>query len=211
MPGPTQQPALGVPIFNSEESPILRQGTLFPNAQGFISSTQIYASFMRSGPTTQSLNGIKRTYQLATESQLPSNETALRRAAFKGNVDHIEALILEYDTAVDARGSNGFTALDWAYHENQMDALDALCWLKADQSLLKSLLEKYTLDTEAEWPIKQVALVRSIEAHRLDDVRCLVERYHAEVTPQLCAHAVAGSDIENWLSRRLTSNAVQPS
>lgn len=148
-----------------------------------MSSQSIYNAMFgkTNNANTPPLNVMRHKYQASTEKELPSKETALRRAAAKGNVNDIEYLINDYSVEVNSKSSNGFTALDWAYKNNQMTAVDTLCWLKADQSILKPLLWKYVLDNESEWPKKDIALWRSAEKGNIKDVRLLVEKYEANI------------------------------
>lgn len=148
-----------------------------------IKSSDIYAAMMRGSSTdeTPALAALQSKYQTANERIVPSAEVALRRAAYAGNVDDIEYLVSDYGVDVLATSSNGFSPLDWAYHQNQMEAFDTLCWLGADQSLLKPLLWKYSLDSEPEFPIKNLALCRAAACGNCADIIVLIKRYKADI------------------------------
>lgn len=158
------------------------------NSDGVVTSQAIYSTSMRrSLPQQQSLQALLDKYAVKDKNH------ALRRAAHQGSVEDVETLIQDFGAEVNSKSeSNGFTALDWAFFNDQMAAhgvFNTLCWLKADQSVLKPLLEKYSLDDEAEFPTKNVALARAMAAENEADIKVLVERYKADedVAEQLLA------------------------
>lgn len=135
----------------------------------------------RQSAKTPTLKELQEKYKTDAETGLPSKETALRRAAHQGNVGDIEVLIEEYKADINSKSSNGFSSLDWAYFNGHMGAVNTLCWLKADQSLLRPLLSKYVSDTEAEWPTKDIALCRAAEKGSIKDIEVLVNKYKANL------------------------------
>lgn len=154
---------------------------LSPNTHDYKSS-YIYSLFaLADEKRVPPLKELQVKYSLKTETSLPSKELALRRAARLGNHRDVEYLITHYNVDINGQSGNGFTALDWAYFGSHMEIVNTLCWLGADQSTLKPLLWKYVLDTESEWPVKEIALKRAVEKENCEDVRLLVTRYEAGI------------------------------
>ncbi|MDF1758781.1 MAG: hypothetical protein P1U74_10885 [Legionellaceae bacterium] len=150
------------------------------STEGVVTSQDIYASTMsHSDPNSEVTLDI-----LLNKYKVSDKNIALRRAGHQGNVIDVELLITKFGADVNGRSSNGFTALDWAFYNNQMEpygVFHTLCWLKADQTTLKPLLSKYTHDDENEYPIKDIALARAIEAENKTDINILVNRYKADM------------------------------
>lgn len=150
-----------------------------------VTSRSIYNTlFGSNADTVPSLNSLLLKYKTSKENSLPSKELALRRAGHQGNRTDIEYLVNDYDADIHAKSNNGFTALDWAYLNNHMDAVNTLCWLGADQSTLKPLLWKYVSKTESEWPTKNIALSRAAERGNQDDLLLLINSYKADIHSQ---------------------------
>lgn len=109
---------------------------------------------------------------------------ALRRAALQGGVADVELLINKFKADIDSQSSNGFTALDWAFYNDQMEpdgTFTTLCRLGANQSTLKSLLEKYVDNDPSAFPTKDIALARALKKENEADVTILIDKYKANI------------------------------
>lgn len=171
-----------VGVKDSESVSALNTQSIFvPSSnEGVITSQSIYNATMRCSAT----DGSVTLDSLLKKYKTPDKNVALRRAGHQGNVSDIELLINQFRADVNSRSSNGFTALDWAFYNNQMEpygVFNTLCWLKADQTTLKPLLAKYTHDDEKEFPLKDLALSRAIRAENQADIDTLVNRYKADM------------------------------
>lgn len=145
-----------------------------------VSSSSIYNTGMSqtTNSTSVTLDSILKRYKTKDKN------VALRRAAHQGSVAHVELLINHFGADINNKSSNGFTALDWAFYNNQMEPLgvfNTLCWLGADQSTLRPLLEKYVTGDESEFPTKDIALARAMEQENQKDIRILVDKYKADM------------------------------
>lgn len=148
-----------------------------------IRSQDIYQTFFGQTDSSEAptLALLQKKYRIRTDGDaLPNRDTCLRRAAFQGCVKDIEFLINNHGADVDGTSSNGKSALEWAYMNNQMKAFSSLCWLKADQKPIK-FLWNYVTNTESEFPVKDLALCRAAAAGNTEDALHLIERYKANL------------------------------
>lgn len=132
------------------------------------------------------LTVLQENYKQKSEKEIPSKETTLRRAAFKGDWKTVKHLVKNYETDVHSKSNNGFNSLDWAYKGKQVYTVNKLRQLTQTDSILEKILGKYVLCNETEWPDKDVALWRAAKKGYYDDVQFLIESYEANPNSIIC-------------------------
>ncbi len=145
-----------------------------------VSSSNIY----NTGMSQINSNGSVTLDSILKKYKTNDKNVALRRAAHQGSVPDVELLINKLGADIDSQSSNGFTALDWAFYNNQMEphgVFNTLCWLGANQSTLKPLLGKYVGNDDSEFPAKDIALARALKQGNKTDITALVDKYKADI------------------------------
>lgn len=130
----------------------------------------------------EKLNGMLKKYGVRTKEQ------ALLLAASQGAVDDVLSLVSEFDAPLNTLcQESGLMPIELAYKHNKFKCVATLLRFhrcKKVYSELVDLLLKYATE-EGNYPYKELALARAMEAQDVNSIKIFIEKYdtneeHAE-------------------------------